>query len=105
MPPELSRRSFLKAVVVTGAAATGCGEAQGRQLMPYVIPDENVIPGVPAFYAGACREFEELERILPREIGDRADLAFFPQQPVGKRRDVAHVDAAADHATRLAHGA
>ncbi len=24
--------------------------------MPYVIPDENVIPGVPAFYAGACRE-------------------------------------------------
>ena len=56
MPPELSRRSFLKAVAVTGAAATGCGEAPGRQLMPYVIPDENVIPGVPAFYAGACRE-------------------------------------------------
>jgi len=56
VPPELSRRSFLKAVAVTGAAATGCGEAPGRQLMPYVIPDENVIPGVPAFYAGACRE-------------------------------------------------
>jgi molybdopterin-containing oxidoreductase family iron-sulfur binding subunit len=53
---ELSRRSFLKALAVTGAAATGCGEVPSRELMPYVIPDENVIPGVPTFYAGACRE-------------------------------------------------
>ena len=56
MSSELSRRSFLKALAVTSAAATGCGDVPSRELMPYVIPDENVIPGVPAFYAGACRE-------------------------------------------------
>ena len=33
-------------------------------------------------------------RILARQIGDRDDLPFLPQQAIGKARDVAHVDAA-----------
>ena len=83
MPPELSRRSFLKAVAVTGAAATGCGEAPGRQLMPYVIPDENVIPGVPAFYAGACRECTAGCGVVARVREGRViKLEGNPQDPV-----------------------
>src|SRR5713101_2217347 len=56
MSHELSRRSFMKVLAVTSAAATGCTDLPPRQLMPYVIPDENVIPGVPSFYASICRE-------------------------------------------------
>jgi molybdopterin-containing oxidoreductase family iron-sulfur binding subunit len=53
---DLSRRTFLRLAAVTSAAAAGCGDVPSRELMPYVIPDENVIPGVPSFYASACRE-------------------------------------------------
>src|SRR5215475_2999382 len=56
MSSELSRRSFMKILAVTSAAAAGCADLPTRQLMPYVIPDENVIPGVPSFYASVCRE-------------------------------------------------
>jgi anaerobic selenocysteine-containing dehydrogenase/Fe-S-cluster-containing dehydrogenase component len=56
MSSDLSRRTFLKIMAVTSAAAAGCSQPPTRELMPYVIPDENVIPGVPAFYASSCRE-------------------------------------------------
>ena len=38
------------------------------------------------------------------EIGDRDEAAFLPENGVGEGRDVAHVDAAADHGPALAHG-
>ena len=47
---------------------------------------------------------EERLAIRAREIGDRTDGAFFPEIGVGKARDVAHVDAAADDAPALPHG-
>jgi anaerobic selenocysteine-containing dehydrogenase/Fe-S-cluster-containing dehydrogenase component len=57
MSEGLSRRSFLKLAATAGAAAAipGCQPA-ARKLIPYVVPDENVIPGVPAFYATTCSE-------------------------------------------------
>jgi anaerobic selenocysteine-containing dehydrogenase/Fe-S-cluster-containing dehydrogenase component len=57
MPEELSRRSFLKLAATVGAAAAipGC-EPAARQLIPYVVPDDNVIPGVPQYYATTCAE-------------------------------------------------
>ena len=46
-------------------------------------------------------EREELTGVLACQIGDRADRPFFPQEPIWKRRYVAHVDAGAhDHASR-----
>lgn len=56
MPNELSRRLFMKLLALSSAAAAGCTEPPTRELVPYVIPDENVIPGVPTFYAGICGE-------------------------------------------------
>jgi anaerobic selenocysteine-containing dehydrogenase/Fe-S-cluster-containing dehydrogenase component len=57
MSEGLSRRSFIKLAATAGAAAAipGC-EPAARNLIPYVVPDENVIPGMPTFYATACTE-------------------------------------------------
>jgi molybdopterin-containing oxidoreductase family iron-sulfur binding subunit len=57
MADGFSRRSFIKLAATAGAAAAipGCQPA-ARKLIPYVVPDENVIPGVPTFYATTCDE-------------------------------------------------
>ncbi len=53
----MDRRSFFKIVATTGAAAAagGCGQS-AEQLIPYVIPPDNIVPGVPAHFASVCRE-------------------------------------------------
>src|ERR1700683_1944003 len=57
MAEGFSRRSFIKLAATAGAAAAipGCQPA-ARKLIPYVVPDENNIPGVPSFYATTCNE-------------------------------------------------
>ena len=57
MPDGLSRRSFIKLAASAGAAAAvpGC-EPASRKLIPYVVPDENVTPGMPTYYASTCAE-------------------------------------------------
>src|ERR1700683_3012205 len=55
--PSISRRAFIK-LAATATAATaipGC-EPAARKLIPYVVPDENVVPGVPSFFATTCNE-------------------------------------------------
>ncbi len=47
-------------------------------------------------------EPKKLDSVAPREIRDRYQLALLPQERVGKRGDVAHVDSGADHAAPLA---
>src|ERR1019366_4192590 len=48
------------------------------------------------------RKAEEIDAILPREIGDRNKLTLFPKEPIGKARNVAHMDACANDASPLA---
>jgi anaerobic selenocysteine-containing dehydrogenase/Fe-S-cluster-containing dehydrogenase component len=57
MPDGLSRRSFLKLAATASAAAAipGC-EPAARKLIPYVVPDENMIPGTPTYFATTCSE-------------------------------------------------
>jgi anaerobic selenocysteine-containing dehydrogenase/Fe-S-cluster-containing dehydrogenase component len=57
MPEGLSRRSFIKLAATASAAAAipGC-EPAARKLIPYVVPDENVTPGMPTHYATTCAE-------------------------------------------------
>ncbi|HKD68503.1 MAG TPA: molybdopterin dinucleotide binding domain-containing protein [Candidatus Binataceae bacterium] len=83
--PEVSRRSFLKLAAATGAAATipGCKPA-ARHLIPYVIPDENVIPGVPSFYATSCNECPAGCGIVARvREGRVVKLEGNPANPIG----------------------
>ena len=58
MSEGLNRRDFLKVVGVTGVAASAaaCGVEQEVKLVPYVVPPEEIVPGVPLFYASTCRE-------------------------------------------------
>src|SRR5215470_5040961 len=53
----MDRRSFFKIVATTGAvaAAGGCGQS-AEKLLPYVVPPENIVPGIPAYFSTVCRE-------------------------------------------------
>jgi len=53
----MDRRSFFKIVATTGAAAAagGCGPS-AEKLIPYVVPPDNIVPGVPAYFSTVCRE-------------------------------------------------
>ena len=61
----IDRRSFFKIVATSGAAvaAGGCGndvnELVGNipeKLIPYVVPPDNIVPGVAAYFSTVCRE-------------------------------------------------
>ena len=57
----MDRRRFLKVLGVTGggaAALTGCGigPEPTEQLVPYLVPPENQVPGIATYYATTCRE-------------------------------------------------
>ncbi len=53
----MDRRSFFKIVATTGAAAaaSGCGQS-AEKLVPYVVPPDNIVPGIPAYFSTVCRE-------------------------------------------------
>ena len=57
----MDRRRFLKVLGATGggaAAVTGCGigPEPTEQLVPYIVPPENQVPGTATYYATTCRE-------------------------------------------------
>ncbi len=58
MSDGIRRRDFLKVLGVTGAGAglVGCSTDRVEQLIPYVVPPEDVTPGVATWYATACGE-------------------------------------------------
>jgi anaerobic selenocysteine-containing dehydrogenase/Fe-S-cluster-containing dehydrogenase component len=53
----MNRRDFFKIVATTGAtaAAAGCQQAT-EQILPLVVPNEQLVPGVAAWFATVCRE-------------------------------------------------
>jgi anaerobic selenocysteine-containing dehydrogenase/Fe-S-cluster-containing dehydrogenase component len=58
MSDGMKRRDFLKVVGASGAAVgtVGCTTGDVQRLIPYVIPSEDVVPGVPTWYTSTCRE-------------------------------------------------
>jgi len=54
----IKRRDFLKIIGVAGGtavAASSCSEPF-EQIIPYVIPPEGIVPGLPYYYASTCTE-------------------------------------------------
>jgi molybdopterin-containing oxidoreductase family iron-sulfur binding subunit len=55
---EIKRRDFLKVLGLTGAGTglVGCAQEPAKKLIPYLVQPEEIVPGVPTWYASACRE-------------------------------------------------
>jgi molybdopterin-containing oxidoreductase family iron-sulfur binding subunit len=60
MTDGLKRRDFLKVLGASGAGAgvMGCSTEKVERLLPYVVPPEEVTPGVATWYATVCGECE-----------------------------------------------
>ena len=58
MSDGLGRRDFLKIVGVggAGAAVSGCSTDKVERLIPYVVPPEEITPGVATWYSSTCGE-------------------------------------------------
>ncbi|NKE70756.1 molybdopterin-containing oxidoreductase family protein [Candidatus Manganitrophus noduliformans] len=83
---DLKRRDFLK-VVGLGAAGSmlpGCG-GETAKLIPYVLPDEEIVPGVANWYASVCRECEAGCGIIVRVMEGRArKIEGNPDHPLNR---------------------
>ncbi len=52
-----NRRDFLKLVGIgVAGTAAGCAKAPADRLIPYLVAPEDILPGVPYWYASTCRE-------------------------------------------------
>jgi len=104
----ISRRSFIKLAATAGAAAAlpGC-EPAARKLIPYVVPDENVVPGVPSFFATTCAECPAGCGVVARiREGRVVKLEGNPADPIGQGALCARGQAALQglyNPDRLAH--
>jgi len=55
---DLKRRDFLKVLGAgsAGIATAGCSTSDVQRLIPYVVQEEEIVPGLPTWYASSCRE-------------------------------------------------
>ncbi len=81
----MDRRQFFKIVVTsTAAAAAGCGQATER-LLPYVVPPENLVPGVASWFSTVCRECPAGCGVIARNREGRVvKLEGNPDHPVNQ---------------------
>lgn len=58
MSDGIKRRDFLKVLGVGGASAglVGCSTQTAEKLLPYVVPPEDITPGVATWYSTVCGE-------------------------------------------------
>jgi anaerobic selenocysteine-containing dehydrogenase/Fe-S-cluster-containing dehydrogenase component len=80
----LNRREFLGVIGASGAAAAaaGCGRAT-EQILPYVVPPENLVPGVAAWFSTVCRECPAGCGVIARNRDGRVvKLEGNPDHPV-----------------------
>src|SRR2546422_11730523 len=80
------RRDVLKLVGIGAAGATaGCAKPPAEKLIPYLIPPEDILPGVPYWYASTCRECPVGCGVLVKTREGRAiKLEGNPEHPVNR---------------------
>jgi len=80
----MNRRDFFKIVATTGAtaAAGGCQQAT-EQILPLVVPNEQLVPGVASWFTTVCRECPAGCGVLARNRDGRVvKLEGNPDHPV-----------------------
>lgn len=82
----MNRRDFFKVVATSGAAAavTGCQQAS-QTILPLVVPNEQLVPGVASWFATVCRECPAGCGVLARNREGRiVKLEGNPDHPVNR---------------------
>src|SRR2546421_4033591 len=82
----MKRRDFFKIVTATGAAAAAGGCQQATEtILPLVVPNEQLVPGVAAWFATVCRECPAGCGVLARNREGRVvKLEGNPDHPVSQ---------------------
>src|SRR5258705_5814178 len=80
------RRDFLKLVGIgLAGTAAGCAQTPANKLIPYLVAPENILPGVPYWYASTCRECPAGCGILVKAREGRAiKIEGNPAHPVNR---------------------
>jgi anaerobic selenocysteine-containing dehydrogenase/Fe-S-cluster-containing dehydrogenase component len=83
-PNGIDRRTLLKLAGAAGVLA-GCSPAPGPQkLVPYLVPPEEIVPGMPLFYRTVCRECSAACGVTARTREGRVTkLEGNPDDPIG----------------------
>lgn len=96
---DLYRRTLFKILGLTaaGSALPGC-EREVHNLVPYLLPDENMIPGVANYYASTCQGCEAGCGIIVRVMEGRAKkIEGNPLHPVNEGKLCARGQAGLQH--------
>src|SRR4030095_2212461 len=82
----MNRRDFFKIAAATGAGAppAGCQQAT-ENILPLVVPNEQLVPGVASWFATVCRECPAGCGVLARNREGRVvKLEGNPEHPVSQ---------------------
>src|SRR5262245_51796867 len=80
----MNRRDFFKIVTVSGAAAANGGYQQANEtILPLVVPNEQLVPGVASWFSTICRECPASYGVIARNReGQIVKLEGNPDHPV-----------------------
>src|SRR5688572_4168621 len=87
MKNGIKRREFLKVIGVSGAGAgiAGCTTGEAEKLLPYVIPPDDITPGVATWYTTVCGECSAGCGVWARTREGRVvKLEGNPQHPISQ---------------------
>ena len=82
----MNRRDFFKIVTTSGATAAvaGCQQSAER-ILPLVVPNDQIVPGVATYFATVCRECPAGCGVLARNRDGRVvKLEGNPDHPVNQ---------------------
>lgn len=93
---DVNRRTLLKVLGLTaaGSALPGC-ERDAHRLIPYLLPDGEIVPGVANWYASVCGECDAGCGIVVRVMEGRAKkIEGHPDHPLNRGKHCAKAEAA-----------